>query len=90
MFNLYAFGFGAPVEWIVVGIVALLLLGPKKLPELARSLGKSAGELKKGLDESKETFNAAMAAEPPEAQKLPEPSLADKQPVATSSSTPAP
>ena len=61
MLNLYAFGFGAPIEWIVVGVVALLLLGPKKLPEFARGVGKSIGELKKGLDESKESFNASMA-----------------------------
>lgn len=35
---------------IVVGIVALLF-GGKKIPELARSLGKAKGEFKKGLAE---------------------------------------
>lgn len=33
-------------------MILLLLFGAKKLPELARSLGNSAGELKKGLDEA--------------------------------------
>jgi len=41
-------------EWVIVGIVALvifLLVGAKKLPELARSLGKSSSEFKKGMSE---------------------------------------
>jgi TatA/E family protein of Tat protein translocase len=73
MLNLYAFGFGAPVEWIVIGAVVLVIFGPKKLPEFARSLGKSVGELKKGLDETKETFNSSLAApaETVEAEKKP-------------------
>ncbi len=60
MLNLYAFGFGQPIEWIVIGGIVLVLFGPKRLPEFARSLGKSVGELKKGLDETKETFNASV------------------------------
>jgi sec-independent protein translocase protein TatA len=38
-------------EWIVIGAVVLLLFGAKKLPELARSLGKSSREFKRGLQE---------------------------------------
>jgi sec-independent protein translocase protein TatA len=38
-------------EIILILAVLLLLFGSKKLPELARSLGKSARELKKGLRE---------------------------------------
>jgi sec-independent protein translocase protein TatA len=41
-----------PTEWIVVAVVALVLFGgAKKLPEIARSIGKAKGEFKKGLDE---------------------------------------
>lgn len=36
-------------ELIVIFIVALLVFGPKKLPELARSLGKGVGHLKKAM-----------------------------------------
>lgn len=73
MINILAFGFGAPIEWIVIAAVALLLLGPKKLPELARSLGRSAGELKKGLDETKEQFKDSLDSA---ASTTPEPTVA--------------
>ncbi|MFQ6105616.1 MAG: twin-arginine translocase TatA/TatE family subunit [Candidatus Hydrothermarchaeaceae archaeon] len=38
-------------ELIIILVVALLLFGPKKLPELARSLGKAAGEYHKAARE---------------------------------------
>jgi sec-independent protein translocase protein TatA len=41
---------GAP-EMIMIFIVVLLLFGAKKLPELARGVGKSMGEFKKAREE---------------------------------------
>jgi sec-independent protein translocase protein TatA len=40
-------------EWVIVGIIALIvfLFGAKKLPDLARSLGKSSSEFKRGMSE---------------------------------------
>ena len=39
-------------EWIIVGIIAVVVLfGAKKLPEMARSVGRAQGEFKKGLKE---------------------------------------
>ncbi len=41
-------------EWIVILVVALLIFG-KRLPEIARGLGKSLTEFKKGINEAKES-----------------------------------
>ncbi len=43
-------GIGAP-ELILILVIVLLLFGAKKLPEMARSLGKSSREFKKGMRE---------------------------------------
>lgn len=43
------FGRIGPVEIILVLIVLLLLFGAKRIPEIARSLGKSLSQFKRGL-----------------------------------------
>lgn len=43
------FGIGIQ-ELIIIAIIALLIVGPKKLPDLAKTLGKSFGELRKAAD----------------------------------------
>lgn len=45
-------GLGTP-ELIIIVVIILLLFGGSQLPKLARNLGSSAKELRKGLDESK-------------------------------------
>jgi TatA/E family protein of Tat protein translocase len=43
-------------ELILIFIVALLVFGPKRLPEIGRTLGKALGEFKKATDELKTTI----------------------------------
>lgn len=51
MFNL---GFS---EMVIIGVLALILIGPKQLPEVARTLGKFLNELKRSADVLKEEIN---------------------------------
>lgn len=46
-------------ELILIAVVALLLFGGKKLPELMRGLGRGISEFKKGAKEIKEPFEEA-------------------------------
>ena len=39
-----------PVSLVVIGVVALLIFGPKKLPELGKALGTTLREFKKGTN----------------------------------------
>jgi sec-independent protein translocase protein TatA len=56
------FGIG-PTEMIIVGIVAVLLFG-KRVPEVARSLGKGVTEFKKGIQGVEDEFRSAASNTP--------------------------
>lgn len=47
------FGIGMP-ELLVILAIALIVLGPRKLPEIARALGKGIAEFRRATDELKE------------------------------------
>ncbi len=49
------FGIGLP-ELIIIMVVALLVVGPKKLPDLARSVGRAFQEFRRMADDVKETI----------------------------------
>lgn len=75
------FGIGAP-ELIVLFVIALFVLGPERLPSLARDIGKVMSELRRASDELTGEFvradqpHRAVAPPPPEtptAAALPEP-----------------
>ena len=53
------FGIGFP-ELIIIMVVALLVVGPSKLPELARSFGKAFQEFRRMADDVKESFEETI------------------------------
>ncbi|HMH70328.1 MAG TPA: twin-arginine translocase TatA/TatE family subunit [Candidatus Saccharimonadales bacterium] len=50
-------GLGTP-ELLIILVILLVLFGGSQLPKLARSLGKSAKELRKGIDDAKGDFTS--------------------------------
>jgi len=50
-------------ELIIILVIALIIFGPRKLPELGRSLGKSIGEFKKASNELRSTLEEEIRIE---------------------------
>lgn len=50
------FGIGMP-ELLIILVVALIVVGPKKLPDMAKGLGKGLSQFRKAADEIKEEFS---------------------------------
>ena len=50
-------------EMMVIMAIALLVFGPKKLPEVGRTLGKAIREFKKSTEEIKDRFEEQIRAE---------------------------
>ncbi len=53
------FGLGIP-ELLVIFVIALIVFGPKKLPDLGRSIGRAMAEFKKASEEFQESVRAEM------------------------------
>ena len=54
MFNI------GPLELILIFIVALVVIGPKRLPDLAKALGKAIGEFKRATSELQSSLDAEI------------------------------
>jgi TatA/E family protein of Tat protein translocase len=64
MFNI------GPLELIVILLVALLVVGPRRLPEFGRSVGKSLREFRRATDEVRYSFEASLDDETVGDEKL--------------------
>jgi sec-independent protein translocase protein TatA len=49
-----------PMELIVILLVALLIVGPKRLPEVGRSIGKSLRELRRATEDVRYSFESSL------------------------------
>jgi TatA/E family protein of Tat protein translocase len=73
-------------ELIIILTLALIIFGPRKLPELGRSLGKSLGEFKRASNELRNTLDEEIRVEEEQrtaraATSTPEPAAADDDPA---------
>ncbi len=57
-------------ELVVIFVIALLVFGPRKLPELGRSLGKSLAEFKMATNELKRTWEEEVKTEDTELKEI--------------------
>jgi len=73
------FSFPGTWEWVVILIVALLLFG-RRLPDVARSLGKSIVEFKKGIRDVRDDLEKEARLEPPKSPRIepPQPSTSNE------------
>ena len=61
-----------PLEILLVAVVALIVFGPERLPEIARTIGKTASELRRMASEVRDEFQVGLDSD--EDDELDEPS----------------
>lgn len=59
MFNI------GPLELMVILVIALLVVGPKRLPEVGRSIGRGLREFRRAQDEVQRSIRLSLDEEPP-------------------------
>jgi TatA/E family protein of Tat protein translocase len=73
-------------EMVVIGVIALLVFGPSKLPELGRMFGRAMREFRRASDEFRSTVETNLHINDPEPIiASPSPLVSDPSPTATSS-----
>ena len=84
-------------ELIVIFVIALLVFGPRKLPDLGRSLGRTLAEFRKASNELRSTLEEEIRVEeqktptpaPTAIPQPPPPQVAPAPPIAAEAGTPA-
>jgi sec-independent protein translocase protein TatB len=96
------FGIGMQ-ELLLILVIALIILGPKKLPDVAKALGKAMNEFKRATSDLKESldvdhnlntvkksFDTMNETKPSEGVAAPDPGASEVKPPASSSEEAAP
>ena len=67
-----------PMELMVILLVALIVVGPQRLPEVGRSVAKALRELRRQTDEVRSTFEATINAEDDDEDEPAQPALPEE------------
>jgi len=70
-------------ELIIIFVIALIIFGPRKLPELGRSLGKSLAEFKRASNELRSTLEEEIRIEDQKAAAAPKAAEPPGAPIET-------
>ena len=66
---------------MMVGVIALIVFGPHRLPEIARSIGKTIAEFKRQASDVREEFRSGLEQDEPEDEKPADEKPAHAQPA---------
>jgi TatA/E family protein of Tat protein translocase len=83
---------GVP-ELLFILVLALLVFGPRKLPEIGRTLGRALGEFRRATTDLKRTLDVELSTEEPvspKPPKAPKPPTVPPEPVTPENPTPPP
>ena len=62
-----------PLEILTVAVLALVIFGPQRLPEIARNIGKAINEVRRVTAEMRSELSEGMSASDADADEPPEP-----------------
>ncbi|HEX2127584.1 MAG TPA: Sec-independent protein translocase protein TatB [Solirubrobacterales bacterium] len=65
-----------PLEILAVSVIALVVFGPQRLPEIARNIGKAINELRRMSSEVRNELSEGMSATEGDEPETPEPAKA--------------
>jgi sec-independent protein translocase protein TatB len=65
-----------PLEILAVAVIALVVFGPQRLPEIARNIGKAINEMRRMTSEMKSELREGMSAVDADEAETPEPAKA--------------
>jgi len=82
MFNI------GPAEIIVILLIALIVVGPKRLPEIGKTIGKSLREIRRATDDFKGSLDFDVDDYPDEEPNGQDPSATDKPPTSSEDAEP--
>ena len=67
-------------ELMIIFVIALIIFGPRKLPELGRSMGRSLSEFKRASNELRSTLDEEIRVEKTEPSQPPPPKSQEQTP----------
>lgn len=62
-------GMPGGMEWAIIAVIVILIFGGKKIPELAKGIGKGIKDFKKAVKDDEETTETASTDEPKKVEK---------------------
>jgi sec-independent protein translocase protein TatB len=65
-----------PLEIMAVAVVALVVFGPQRLPEIARNIGKAINEMRRMTSEMRSELREGMSLDDTDEPEVPEPAKA--------------